>query len=181
MDDTQSQKDGFFSSFLKRIRDFKKWKTLLVVVLCFVVVLIFASSFKSKSDKTSQEEIFVSSSALAYCKEQENRLEQVLENVKGISNVKVFVMVDESPTLKYVEDGNNSSSESQNSTSSSTVLIKNGSTTKPIIVVEMLPKIKGVLVIAKGAKDLMMKSTLTNIISSVLGINISSVEVLEGT
>lgn len=173
-------KNNFISSFFSKIKNFKHLKTLIVVVLSLIVFVIFASSFVSKKSNKNQESTNVSSNALSYCKQQEHRLEQVLENVKGISNVKVFVMVDESPTLKYVEDNSQTQSQNQTTSSSETVLTKNGSITSPILVCEILPKIKGVLVIAKGTGDLKIKTTLTNIISSVLDINISSVEVLEG-
>jgi len=65
-------------------------------------------------------------------------------------------------------------------TTSSAVFVKDGTITRPVVKIEKLPKIIGVLVIAKGAGDLKMKTTLTNIISSVLDTNISNVEVLEG-
>lgn len=173
-------KNNFISSIVAKIKNFKHLKTVIVVVLSLIVFAIFASSFVSKKSTKTQESTNVSSKALSYCKEQEHRLEQVLESVKGISNVKVFVMVDESPTLKFVEDSSQTQSQNQNISTSETVIVKNGSVTNPIVAYEILPKIKGVLVIAKGAGNLKIKTTLTNIISSVLGINISSVEVLEG-
>ena len=113
---------------------------------------------------------------------QENRLESVLGSVKGISNVKVFVMVSESPEIVFLQDTNkNSQNTSQNeSVQTTTVLVKNGSISQPVVKVERLPKITGVLIIAKGAGDLKIKTSLVNIVSSVLGANISNVEVLEG-
>lgn len=170
----------FFSKIGEKLKLGKNLKTIIAVVLSVIVVAIFFSSFKSKSVKTNQTSTKTSSLIIEYCKEQENRLEQVLENVKGISNVKVFVYVDESPTIKYLEEKNESTSDKQSSFTTTTVLVKNGSITQPVVVVEVAPKIKGVLLIAKGAGDLKIKTTLTNIISSVLGINISNVEVLEG-
>lgn len=89
-------------------------------------------------------------------------------------------MVDEGPTLRYVEDSSKSDSQNNNTITTTTVIVKNGTISQPIVVVETLPKIKGVLVIAKGAGNIKTKSMLTNIISSVLCINISNVEVLEG-
>ena len=173
-------KQNFFEKFVSKIKNFKFLKTVFVAVLCFIVVLIFASSFKTKTVKKSVSSTNYSSKAIEYCKQQENRLEQVLESVKGISNVKVFVMVDESPEIRYVQDKTENSSGTNSSTESATVIVKNGSVSEPIVVIETLPKIKGVLVIAKGAGNIKTKSMLTNIISSVLCINISNVEVLEG-
>lgn len=176
----EKQDKNILKNFFSKLKSFKHFRTILVVVLSVIVVAIFASSFKGKSVKKSVSSTKTSSLAIEYCKSQENRLEQVLENVKGISNVKVFVMVDESPTLRYVEDTSKSDSQNNNTLTTTTVIVKNGTISQPLVAVECLPKIKGVLVIAKGAGDIKTKSMLTNIISSVLCINISNVEVLEG-
>ena len=176
----QKQGNNIFKNIVSRLSNFKHFKTIFVVFLSIIVVVIFASSFKRKTVKNSSSSTKTSSLAIEYCKSQENRLEQVLENVKGISNVKVFVMVDEGPTLRYVEDSSKSDSQNNNTITTTTVIVKNGTISQPIVVVETLPKIKGVLVIAKGAGNIKTKSMLTNIISSVLCINISNVEVLEG-
>ena len=170
-------------NFLSKLKNrFKPLKTIIVCVLSLVVVLIFASSFKSKSVTKKQENLTSNFSSLEYCKMQENRLESVLGSVKGISNVKVFVMVSESPEIVFLQDTNkNSQNTSQNeSVQTTTVLVKNGSISQPVVKVERLPKITGVLIIAKGAGDLKIKTSLVNIVSSVLGANISNVEVLEG-
>lgn len=176
----QKQGNNIFKNIVSRLTNFKHFKTIFVVFLSIIVVVIFASSFRRKTVKNSSSSTKTSSLAIEYCKSQENRLEQVLENVKGISNVKVFVMVDEGPTLRYVEDSSRSDSQNNNTITTTTVIVKNGTISQPIVVVETLPKIKGVLVIAKGAGNIKTKSMLTNIISSVLCINISNVEVLEG-
>lgn len=124
-------------------------------------------------------------SAIAYCEMVENRLISVLENVKGIGKVDAFVMVDESPTIKYLEerDVQNNNIEGKDEVESiktTIVLVKNGSVTSPVVVVEILPKITGVLVVAEGAKDIKLKTNLINIISSVLSVDVSKVEVMEG-
>ena len=49
-----------------------------------------------------------------------------------------------------------------------------------MVVVELLPKITGVLIVASGAKDIKMKNTLINTIAAILNISVSNVEVLEG-
>lgn len=172
-------KKSFFETF-KKIK-IKNFKTIIVCVLFVIILLIFASSFKTKNTSKTHTSTQSSLSALEYCKMQENRLEYVLKNVKGISNVKVFVMVNESPEIVYLENKTSSGGESNaSSITTSAVFVKNGSITQPVVKIERLPKIIGVLVIAKGAGDIKMKTTLSNIISSVLCTNISNVEVLEG-
>ena len=90
-------------------------------------------------------------------------------------------MVDSSPTIKYLEENKTSGSANSDEVKQTTIVFaKNGNLTYPIVVVEQLPKITGVLVVATGAKDIKLKTTLINVVASVLNVNVSNVEVLEG-
>ena len=60
------------------------------------------------------------------------------------------------------------------------ILAKDGTTTYPIVVYEELPSIKGALIVASGVGDVKTKLEICNIVSSVLKVDVSSVEVLEG-
>ena len=60
------------------------------------------------------------------------------------------------------------------------VLAKDGTLTYPIVVLEELPEILGVLIVAKGTGDVKTKINISNIVSSVLGVSVSNIEVLEG-
>lgn len=188
-----NEKKSFFSGvvdFFKKKKDsaFAKSKYYLVIVLVIAIIIIFVSSFfssGSSSDKSTKVESS-NLSAMEYCETVENRLVSVLENVKGIGKVQVFVMVDSSPTIKYLEETEKVTNENQTNSlttqeiKTTIVMSKNGNVTYPVVVVEMMPKITGVLVVATGAKDLKMKTTLINVVSSILSVDVSSVEVLEG-
>jgi len=181
LENSENDKKSTIKNFFKFSSS--KVKTTILVVLIIVVLIIFASSFTSKT-KTTETSIKDKNNSLAYsyCQEVENRLEYVLKSVKGIGNVEVFIMVDASPTIKYLEE-TNTTTNNEGSTSSiqtTIVLAKNGTITEPVVVVEILPKITGVLLVATGAKDIKMKTTLINTVSAILDVDISSVEVLEG-
>ena len=176
-------------SILKRLAnkikfycDMKKVKYIIIIILCLIVCLIFFSSFTSSNKSIkSQTTIQENSSWQEYCQSQEHRLEYVLESIKGVGSVKVFIMVDESPTITYLENTTkNTNSNSLESFQTVAVEIKNGTITNPGVVVETLPKILGVLVVAGGVSDIKLKNTLANVVSSVMKVNLANVEVLEG-
>ena len=160
---------------LKLAMNSKKIKYIFVVLLCLIVVVIFLSSFKTTSKtNTSVQSINYSgnSSWQSYCESQEHRLEYILGSVKGVSDVKVFVMVDASPTITYLENKTNSTTSSANQTIQTTAVeIRNGTITMPVVVVENLPKIIGVLIVAGGASDIKLKNTLTNVVSSIMKVH----------
>lgn len=177
------------NNILLRVKDFfnsKKAKYLLVVLLCVIVVIIFASSLKTSSTKRSSEIKTAQQNILSwqeYCEAQEHRLKYVLESVKGVDSVRAFLMVEESPMITYLENSTQTSSPNQNGSDSiqtTAVEVKNGTLTMPVVVVERLPKIKGVLIVVSGNVDIKLINTLSNVVSSVMDINLSNVEVLEG-
>ena len=190
MEEEKKEKNGFISKIFSKVTACEflkngKFKILIAVILMFVVLIIFASSFfdsgSSKVKQTSNETKFTS---MEYCEVLENRLVNVLSCIKGVGDVKVFVMVDSSPEIKFLEEQNSSSTQNgENSIESiqtTIVMAKDGSVTSPIVTIELLPKITGVLIVASGASDIKLKTTLINATASVLSVNISNVEVLEG-
>ncbi len=184
--------NSFFKRLFSKAEDDKEKKTfsfknLIVVILILVVLVIFLSTIfpkKKSSSESGLNGLSNSFKSLEYCEAVENRLECVLKNIEGVGKVEVFVMVDSSPTIKYLMESN--STTNQNGESGSTSVqttvyeARNGSIYSPVVEVEILPKIIGVLIVATGAKDSMLKATLTNIVSNVLSVNISNVEVVEG-
>ena len=178
-------------SFFKSKREPKnmvKFKNIFVAMVVIIIALIFISSleFGTKSKKITKVDT-KNISAMEYCEVVENRLTSVLENVKGIGSVSVFIMVDSSPTIKYLEEtdiqkkqSGDLSDKQTESIKTTIVMSKNGTITTPVVVVELLPKITGVLIVASGAKDVKFKTMLINITSSVLSVDISKVEVMEG-
>lgn len=160
-----------------------KFKIAIAILLMVIVVVIFFSSFKTEKE-TKTKTIENSLSAMEYCENIENRLINVIGTVKGVGKVDVFVMVDASPTIKYLEESITSTEEKDGNKSTSIqttiVMSKNGTITNPVVVLELMPKITGVLVVASGAKDIKLKTTLINTISAILNVDISNVEVLEG-
>ncbi len=158
----------------------KKLKTIICIVLFAIIVIIFISAMIPKKETVKTSNVDNTSPSLKYCHELEGKLENVLLSVKGIGKVKVFVMVSESPTYTYLDETNSSTSQGQSTSQVTIYETKNGSATSPVLVREELPEILGVLVVATGAKDLKMQTTLTNVIANVLSISISKVEVLEG-
>ena len=172
----KNKKDGKFTGL-------KNGKILISVLLVVFIVIIFAGSFKTKN-KSNNVVSNVNLKSVEYCELVENRLCNVLRQMKGIGNVNVFLMVEEGPTIKYLEESkqeNITQGETINSSiETSVVLVKDGTVTNPVVVVELLPKITGVLIVASGAKDIKLKNTLINAVSAILNINVSKVEVLEG-
>lgn len=177
-----SLKNKFKTAFNEKEGYFKVLKFIFLFVLVLALLFIFSVDFKSKNKKNVK--IKTTLSAMEYCATVENRLINVLGQIKNIGNVDVFVMVDSSPTIKYLEETKTEVTKKEqsevNSIETQIVLKKDGTITSPIVVVELMPKITGVLIVATGAKDIKLKNALINTVSAILDIKVSKVEVLEG-
>lgn len=169
-------KDG---GILERIRNIKIFKNkhikiaVIILLVCIASLLFFSSVSLPKKEQQSATKIQTQSSALEYSKEVGANLQEILSGVKGLTNVKVSVVVESSPTLKYLTI--------QNGENISVVFDKQSSTTNsPVVVAELLPKITGILIVAKGTNDLKLKNNLLNAISATYGVDIAKINILEG-
>ena len=178
---------SLFKDFFSRIKGNAKLKKILffglILLIIFVFIFPFNKSKKQSQNTNSQNTTYINCSALEYCEAIENKLENVLESVKGLSNVKVYISILEGPKTIYLTEtqtSENSSDGKVNKTQENIVYTQkvNGDAI-PVEMTQVLPTIQAVLIVAKGA-DLKMQNTITNIVSSVLSVSVSKVEVLEG-
>lgn len=162
--------------------NFGNKKSLLIALVIVVILAICFSTLETKTTNSTTKKTNNSSSLyMNYINETEGRLEDVLNSIKGISNVKVFLNIAESPKISYLTEEKKSTSQASSIEVLNTiVLAKDGTLTYPIVVCEKLPAILGVLIVATGAGDAKTKLQIINVISSVLNVNVSSIEVLEG-
>jgi len=172
-----------FKDFLSNLNSSKKIKIITIVVLFIVILFIFSSSFlDGKSNENSEPKNTIVSSK-SYAENTEERLKNILINVNGIDNVKVFIYTESSEEVVYLKDTETIKSNSDNGNSQSketTVVNKNGTFSSAVVVVTKYPKIQGVLIVAHGVSDVKLKLKIIDAISCVLSIAPTSIEVLEG-
>jgi len=125
----------------------------------------------------------------------EQRLERILTKMDGVGNVSVSVVFKESPEYEYavnVSTSEKSITESDQSggnrvtldttESGQLVLVRSANNTgeKPVVVKEIKPEILGVLVVAQGASNPLVKAELTRAVQTLLGISLDQVTVVSG-
>ncbi len=161
-----------FSKFFKN----KHIVLPVVIALMCIVVVLFISSISGSSSKTTTQEttqLQSSNTALSYAAEVSSTLQDAINCISGVSNAKVVIVVESSPTSIYLTDTDSAGN---------TVVVynKQGSNYSAIEVCQMLPKITGVLVVAKGVTDLAVRYNIINAIAAVYNLNVSCIEILEG-
>lgn len=163
-------------------------KNLKIIILCIIFVVALILFLKMSGTKTTTKTTMTSSiqyqTSLDYSKQLETKLESVLSQIKGAGNVKVMMTLDGSPELVYAMDSNekvsNNTGGSTTTSSSTPILVQTNGTTSPLILTEVLPKVKGVIVVSSGANDISIKLDILNSVSTLLDISTDKINVLKG-
>lgn len=121
----------------------------------------------------------------------ENDLVNMLNKIRGVSEAEVLVNLESSDVKVYErniisgaqttseEDQNGGTREVQDRTEDSQiVLVRQGETEKPILVQTKRPEVRGVFVVAKGAEQASVRSSIIEAISSVLDVPSHRISVL---
>jgi stage III sporulation protein AG len=139
--------------------------------------------------KSNQKKNFPSMEA--YASYYEERLTDILNQVKGVSNVRVLVTLNTDIQNVYKTDTqtkqNRTTEQDQNggtrqtneqSKDENVVIIDGKDGKKPVVITKKSPVIQGVLVVAEGAENPTIKSWIQQAVSSVLDVPSYNVYVL---
>lgn len=187
----------FFKNFklFEKLKKVKHIEIYLVVLLACAILLIWFVDWgghKTKNSGTTDASLSTSSTS-KYAKELESRLETALSTISGAGNVKVMITFDGVAELvlakntdeKKSSTTNVSGSGATNKTETTTVstepiLITENGSTNPIVLMEILPEIKGVIVVAQGANNIRVKLDLLKAVQALLSVNSSQIEIFAG-
>ena len=181
---------GRFKSIFARLEGLmtkKNIKIILLVIVGLISVILLFGFGSGKSKSTSSNVVTTSSyiSTMDYCKIIENKLIDVLSKVDGAGTVSVMVTVDGSPELIYANEqdktsSTNSSGSTTSSTYSSPIIIDANGSSSALVMTEVLPAVKGVIVVSSGAGKVETRLNLLKAVSTLLDISTEQVTVLKG-
>ncbi len=183
---------------LKELISRKHVANIIVILAVAIIALIFSSDFlvKDSSAKNNikettgdtfvkQEEVFKTEEEIV-----EVRLKKILERIKGSGEVEVMVTFEMGseiiPASNTVETKDTTEEKDSNGgirTVTSQNLTENIVTTndstgnKPLVIKEIKPQVKGVIVVAEGADDIEVKVQLYDAVKTVLQVSGDRVQV----
>jgi stage III sporulation protein AG len=194
----------FSSFFVKNKGDDREPKKLsalekLIVLVIAGVVIILAASVLARPDDSAQTSNNNSSSITSSVQNPgleetmngeemvasiERRLAELLSKVEGAGQVSVMIYADSSsehiPAYNNEQETRNDESESGKSSaiSETRTLALMGDNT-PVILKTLVPQIRGVVVVAEGADDMLIKEQLNRAVCTLLGIPEHRVQILK--
>lgn len=178
----------------------KKWKTdLFVVMILGMLLLLLSSSFFGKNpneeestailEKTQEKEEM----AVSTQRSLERRLESILSKVQGAGEIRVMVTMTHSTELIVAEETKSEQSTTtengqqgdqrviENRKQENKVILlenKDGSNT-PLVLKEMEPKVEGIVIVAQGGDDILVKESLSRAAQALLNVPAHKVEILK--
>ncbi len=163
--------------FIKYIGQIMHTKSILVILIIGAILLLLPNGTEKARPDGPEETTFE-----AYRTETERALKRILTKVKGAGEVEVFISLEDYGEVFYAMDGQGEESDDAGAKEFSNVyVLKNdaGGGESPLVLKNETPKIAGVLVVAKGAKNAQIKEQIISAVRAVTGVKAHRVEVLE--
>ena len=173
---------------------------LMVMMVLGIVLLVTSSLFLNGENKPlsdmSKPEVESGTVAMngeqSYERELEARLSDLLSVVQGAGKVEVMITLSYTTEIILAENISSNETWMQESdaaggtrenrtkiTENNKVMVQgSGGAQQPLIVKEIVPKVEGVIIVAQGGGDILIKEALMNAAKTVLGIEIHKVQVL---
>lgn len=177
----------------KRTRDFLITVVVIGVILILAANMIFSGNKKTDNISPNKADTYVEAAKIGASDnsdELSKKLETILGKISGAGNVSVLITYSASKesvpaydTKKNIGDtqqkdstGGTSNSKTNN-TESQVVFEESSGSKKPVVLKELSPEIKGVLIVSDGAADAVVKESLTRAAQVVLDIPVYKIQV----
>ena len=175
----------FDFSFLKKIKGIKNLEVVIACILGAVILLIYFTNFSTPNNTNTSTTNGEYTTSITYAAFLENKLSETLSSIAGAGKVAVMVTLESGPELVIAtstDQKTNTSQSGDNKTESITVvenpvIVSQNGTSKPLILMEILPKVQGVIVVAQGAGNVRVRLDLLNAIQALLDISGSNIQI----
>lgn len=175
----------FDLSFLKKIKNIKNFEVVVASILCAIILLIYLSNFFDTGTSSKSVSLSDYTSSMEYAKILETKLSSTLSAISGAGKVEVMITLESGPELVIATstDKKTNTTESGSSKTESVTVVENpvivmqNGTSKPLVLMEILPKVKGVIVVSQGANNIKVKLDLLNAIQALLSISPNSIQI----
>ena len=153
--------------------------TYLVIFLAVGISLVLLSNFGKEREETVNE---TEVKSVFENQDTEKKLKEIIEGVDGISDVSVFISYDNKGMLNIASEGDESTvSDGEKKTTSKriqAVTKRDSSGEAPFVTEELLPRVRGVIVTARGVSDEAKNALITRAVSTALDVPLHRVRVL---
>lgn len=187
------QNTGWMGRFAGALKKNRKLEFVFYIGIALLVLAIYFSTLlPEREGEKAASGASAESGAVSTEREVEERLASVLSGIKGVGRVQVMITFETGPELVTAMNVDTNTSktyssgdEKQNTTEQQTesrkpATVNSGGGTAPIVLLEKLPSVRGVIVVAEGAADISVRLNLQKAVQTVLDVPAQCIEVFEG-
>lgn len=162
---------GDFYSSIKKDK-----KTLLIIIIGVVgIIFLVISNYSATANIDSNEDNISAMSTQTFTADEiEQRLEEKLINmissVKGAGNVQVMVTVASAGEYVYAENKQYDSDTDSSSSDTEIVIFEQNDTETGLVISIKSPDVLGVAVLCEGGGSSVVRSEITDLVTSLFGI-----------
>lgn len=151
---------------LQKLVDFFKNKNNLALVLIFIVGVFLMTSVSGGGEKKEVAQTLDT-------QKQEEQLEAILSQISGAGKVEVMITYYGGSEQSLAYELKSEKEEKSSEVDKRAVM----SGSDPVIVQELYPEVKGVIVVAQGAGNIEVKRALTEAVAAAMGVGTARVRV----
>ena len=178
--DLKNAKDNFKDFF----KGDKKIKIIVIIGIIGILLLMLSELVPDTKKKTVQAD---SKNTGSYETTLEEKLTNIIGNISGAGKCKVMVTLENGIESVYASEekisddsdtGSNSNTEKKYSSEKKYIVIKASSGSEEALVVkEIQPKIRGVIVVCQGGEDPVVQQKIVEAVTSALDVSSSNVSI----
>lgn len=150
-------------SKIKSIKNIEIYAALILALV--VVIIVFASSGSKNTSNSVSDDTYIS--------QMEHKICSVVEKIEGCGKVSVAISYSSNEEKVYAYEEETTSSGGTTKQTSSIVSVKG----EPLVTTILPPKILGVVVVAEGAKDPIVKFKIIEVVVTLLDVDAKNVQV----
>ena len=134
------------------------------------LVLILLSGFlPDKVKPSSRTETTASNLSMEqYCRQTEQQLVSILEQVEGVGTCQVMLTADGTSETIYAQDQEQEQGESRTKIQKKCVIVSDSGSQQPLVQQIAAPEISGVIVVCSGASSAVVQERVTKAVQAVL-------------
>jgi len=181
---------GVLTAFLEKMKRNRKLELLVYAGVVLLAVALYFSGSCGKAPPKKEAAQSTEAPRQTEADDLEKRLTAVLSQIRGAGRVEVLVSYETSgeivpATVSQTDEslstgggGSGTRSEQQREVTQPAT-VTSGGVQSPIVLVEKEPVVRGVIVVAEGAADPVVRMDLQRAVKVVTGVPISCIEVFE--
>lgn len=162
---------------IKKIKHFYIYISIIIAIFFVgIYYLTLPKQSNTKIDTNIDNNLTEFSSSAEYVDYLENKLENVISCLKGVGDVEVAITLERGFEYVYqTEEETHTTSSGTSITTTTLVYIDD----KPVIIEEIYPIVKGIVVVAEGSNDVSTKLNIINLIQTMIEVETNQINIIE--